>query len=106
MIGKLLRDQINVSPGEKISVVTSATTATNPVTGQPVPVFEEFTVTGVFETGMFEYDNAYMYVDLAMAQRLAGLGADVTGLEVRTADRWKANLTAKALETRLGFPYF
>jgi lipoprotein-releasing system permease protein len=76
------------------------------VTGQPIPAFEELTVTGVFETGMFEYDNAYAYVDLATAQRLAGLDTAVTGIEVRTTDRWRANVTARALTDRLGFPYF
>lgn len=106
VIGKLLRDQMNVSPGDKISVVTSASVKTNPVTGDAVPSFEELTVTGVFETGMFDYDNTRVYVDLSVAQRLAGLGGAVTGLEVRTADRWTANVTAKALADRLGFPYF
>lgn len=106
VIGKLLRDQLNVVPGDKISVVTAAGVRTNPVTGDAIPALEEFTITGVFETGMYEYDNTYVYVDLAMAQRLAGLDTAVTGIEVRTADRWRANLTAQALTDRLGFPYF
>lgn len=106
VVGKLLREQLNLSPGDKISIVTRASVKTNPVTGDAVPSFEELTVTGVFETGMYEYDNTYVYVDLPMAQRLAGLGDAVTGIEVRTGDRWRANLTAKALTDRLGFPYF
>lgn len=106
VIGKLLRDQLNVVPGDKISIVTRAGVKTNPLTGDAIPTLEEFTVTGVFETGMFEYDNGYLYVDLGMAQRLAGLDTAVTGIEVRTTDRWRANETARALTDRLGFPYF
>jgi ABC-type multidrug transport system fused ATPase/permease subunit len=71
-----------------------------------VPNFEEFTVTGVFETGMYEYDNTYLYVDLPLAQRLAGLGEAVTAIEVRTVDRWRAADIARSLADRLGFPYF
>jgi lipoprotein-releasing system permease protein len=106
VLGSRLAEQLSVFPGDKISIVTRAGVTTNPVTGTPIPTFEEFTVTGVFETGMYEYDNTYLYVDLPLAQRLAGLGTAVTGLEVRTADRWRANEVAKALGDRLGFPYF
>lgn len=106
VLGKRLAEQLNVLPGDKMSIVTRSGVTTNPVTGDAVPTFEEFTVTGVFETGMYEYDNTYLYVDLARAQRLAGLGDAVTGLEVRTTDRWRANEIAKTLGDRLGFPYF
>jgi lipoprotein-releasing system permease protein len=106
VLGKRLAEQLNVVPGEKISIVTRAGVTVNPVTGTPVPTFEEFTVTGVFETGMFEYDNTFLYVDLPRAQRLAGLGEAVTAIEVRTTDRWRAAEVAKTVSDRLGFPYF
>jgi len=106
VLGKRLADQLNVFPGDRVSIVTRAGVTMNPVTGTPVPTFEEFTVTGVFETGMYEYDNTYLYIDLPLAQRLAGLGQAVTGIEVRTSDRWRANEVARTLSDRLGFPYF
>lgn len=106
VLGKRLAEQIGVFPGEKISIVTRAGVTMNPVTGEALPTLEEFQVTGVFETGMYEYDNTYLYVDLARAQRLAGLGEAVTGIEVRTADRWNADEVAKTLAARLGFPFF
>jgi lipoprotein-releasing system permease protein len=40
-----------------------------------------------------------------VAQELAGLGRDVTGLEVATTDRWVATDVARRLGTKLGFPY-
>ncbi len=106
VLGKRLAEQLNVFPGETISIVTRAGITSNPVTGDPIPTFEEFVVTGVFETGMYEYDNTYLYVDLARAQRLAGLDGAVTGIEVRTTDRWNADRVAKLLAARLGFPFF
>jgi lipoprotein-releasing system permease protein len=62
-------------------------------------------VTGIFETGMYEYDNSYIYMPLAVAQEFAGLGVGVTGLEVKTTDRWQADKVSSALETALGYPY-
>jgi lipoprotein-releasing system permease protein len=54
---------------------------------------------------MFEYDNAYVFVDVAAAQEFAGLDGAVTGLEVATTDRWSAPAVAERTMIALGFPY-
>jgi lipoprotein-releasing system permease protein len=54
---------------------------------------------------MYEYDNAYAFVALDKAQSLAGLGDGVTGIEVKTADRWQAAAVASRLVGALGWPY-
>jgi lipoprotein-releasing system permease protein len=76
----------------------------NASTGAIIPHADSFVVTGVFATEMFEYDDAYIYVDLAAGQRFAGLGTDVTGLEVRTRDRWIAQQVADSLLATLEAP--
>ena len=48
------------------------------MTGTSVPRDDAFEVTGVFDTGMYEYDNAYVFVSLAVAQELAGSGTRVS----------------------------
>jgi lipoprotein-releasing system permease protein len=105
VLGKRLAESLNVWPGDSITMVTSAPGSTNPITGEPVPIFESFQVTGIVETGMFEYDNMYVFVALQHAQRMAGLGDAVTGVEVRTRDRWQANVVARELFDTLKFPY-
>jgi lipoprotein-releasing system permease protein len=55
---------------------------------------------------MYEYDNTYVFVALPQAQRLAGLGTAVTGLDVRTSDRWRADRVAGGISQALGFPFF
>jgi len=77
----------------------------DPVTGAPLPHMERFEVTGIFETGMYEYDDHYVFMSLASAQQLAELGDAVTGLEVLTRTRADAPTTARAIEDTLGFPY-
>jgi lipoprotein-releasing system permease protein len=73
--------------------------------GAIVPRVFRLEVTGVFRTGMYEYDNAYVYLPLDVAQEFAGLGTAVTGLEIRTADRWKAPEVAGRIADKLGYPY-
>jgi ABC-type lipoprotein release transport system permease subunit len=54
-----------------------------------------FEVTGIVETGMYEYDNAYVFIALDKAQDFAALGDGVTGIEVKTNDRWQASGVAE-----------
>ncbi len=107
VLGKLLADRLGVQPGDTIhmlapppdnKIMTSVGTFIK-------PRYFQFEVTGLFETGMYEYDNSYIYMPLDVAQDFANLGSAVTGIEVRTTNRWKANEVALALESALGFPY-
>ncbi|MBC7893852.1 MAG: ABC transporter permease [Cytophagaceae bacterium] len=54
---------------------------------------------------MYEYDNAYVYMSLAAAQEVAGLDSAVTGVEVRTTDRWSAAEVAARITQTLGPVY-
>ena len=105
VLGAKLANRLGVYPGTDSITLTTVGTAVNPVTGTPIPRELHLEVTGVFDTGMYEYDNGYIYVALPMAQKLADLGSDVTGLEVRTRDREVAPVVAEQLATLLGYPY-
>ena len=104
-LGKLMASRLNAFAGDTVTLICLGKGQINAVTGQPVPLTMRFEVTGVFETGMYEYDDSYMYVALPVAQELAGLGAGVTGIEVKTEDRWAAKEVGERLEKVLEFPY-
>ena len=105
VLGKLLAARFNKWPGDSINLVTAGGAKMNPVTGGLVPRVARFEVTGIVSTGMYEYDNSYVFVALDKAQDLAGLGAGVTGIEVKTTDRWQAASVAARLVGALGWPY-
>ncbi|HET8769808.1 MAG TPA: ABC transporter permease [Gemmatimonadaceae bacterium] len=105
VLGHLLAQRLNAHMGSTLSIITAQGSSLSPLFGGLVPRFFDFEVTGIFETGMYEYDNSYVYMDLAAAQELAGLDTAVSGLEVRTTDRWIAPDVAAAIDTTLGFPY-
>ena len=92
-------------PGEIVTLVAPAGARFNPSLGAYVPQFHRYEVTGMFDTGMFEYDNSYVALDRRTAQRFAGLDTAVTGIEVRLADPWKARDFALQLEAQLGYPH-
>lgn len=65
-----------------------------------------FRITGVFKTGLYEYDMAYVYLGLEAAQNLLGMGDRVTGLSVRLNDLYRAQSVKEMLEEDLPYPYF
>lgn len=106
VIGRRLADRLGVLPGHRITMVGIAGTEVNPVIGSVVPSFTEFEVAGLFETGMYEYDNTYVFMSLPQAQEFAGLGQSVTGIEARTTDMWAApEIGTEVLHALGGYPY-
>jgi lipoprotein-releasing system permease protein len=106
VLGNRLAERLNVVPGiDSVLLMTLSGNKINAVTGSVMPNVEKFEVTGIFETGMYEYDNSYVFMALGAAQQLAQLGTAVTGLEVKTRTRADAPLVARMLADSLGFPY-
>jgi lipoprotein-releasing system permease protein len=106
VLGSKLAERLNATPGvDSITVLTANPNRVDPITGYPTPVVETFEVTGIFETGMYEYDNSYVITSIAVAQELGQLGDAVTGIEVKTPTRDAAPLTASRLADTLGMPY-
>jgi lipoprotein-releasing system permease protein len=105
VLGKLLAARFNAWPGDKVNLISIAGVKQNPVTGSFVPRVFQFEVTGIVETGMYEYDNSYVFIALDKAQEFAALGQGVTGIEVKTNNRWQAARIAERLSGVLGWPY-
>jgi len=105
VVGQRLASRLDVYPGSVITLISPAGSSFNASVGAFVPRYWRFEVTGVFETGMYEYDNTYVVMARPVAQRFAGLGAAVTGIEARVRDPWRAGAVARDVERRLGYPY-
>ena len=105
VLGERLASRLSVYPGIDSITLTTVGSDVSPVTGTLMPKEMKLEVTGVFNTGMYEYDNQYLFVSLDVAQELAGIHQDVTGLEVATKDRWIAAEVGASIGKRLGYPY-
>jgi len=103
LLGRELARNLGVLPGETITAISpqGAMTAVG-----MVPKMRPFRVAGTFEVGLYEYDAALAYVPLSAAQEFVGLGSRVTGIEVRVHDVDRARVVARAIQARLGFPYW
>jgi lipoprotein-releasing system permease protein len=104
-IGTRLSSKLSAYPGDVVTMVAPAGSQFNRSLGAFVPKYRRYEVTGLFETGMFDYDNSYVVMSRQAAQDFAGLGSAVTGLEVRLADPEHASDYAQQIENQLGYPY-
>ncbi|MEJ2236794.1 MAG: ABC transporter permease [Gemmatimonadales bacterium] len=104
ILGRRLGERMIAYPGDTITVLSPMGAKFNPATGTLAPKYWVFEVTGHFETGMFEYDNAYAVISLETAQEFAHLGSAVSGLEVRLRDLWDAHRVGQEIAEQLGYP--
>ena len=102
VLGRLLADHLVVLPGDSIGVLTPGDGTPNPLMGYPTPRMDRLEVTGIFDTGMYEYDNGSVYMSLATAQALAGIGNSVTGIEVRAPNRDEAVAVGESIRNAFG----
>jgi lipoprotein-releasing system permease protein len=103
LLGEELAKQLGIRTGD---VVTVFTPVGAPSAVGMIPRVKRFVVAGVYNSGMFEFDAALIFVSLDEAQKLLGMNGAVSGIEVRTADLEGAGETAARLNQKaLGFPY-
>jgi lipoprotein-releasing system permease protein len=105
LIGTRIANRLSVYPGDIVTLVPVTQAKMNPALGVAVPRFWKFEVTGLFETGMFQYDNQFVVLSREMAQRFTGLGDAVSGIAVRVENPDLAPAIGEALEKRVGYPY-
>jgi lipoprotein-releasing system permease protein len=103
LLGRELARALDVAPGDAVTAIApqGAMTAVG-----MVPKMRQYTVVGIFEVGMFEYDSTVAYAPLPLAQDFAGLGDRVTGIEVKLADPFAAREIGQAIASRLGLSYW
>ncbi len=69
------------------------------------PRVARFLVTGIFETGMYEFDGEMAYISLADAQDLFKTGDVVTAVHLKLDDIHLAETVALQIDSALGFRY-
>ena len=65
---------------------------------QQPPRVRKFHVTGIYETGLEEFDNLYLFCDIAQIQKLNDWGSEnVGGFEISVTDFSKLDVTAERI---------
>jgi lipoprotein-releasing system permease protein len=102
VVGVDLAKQLGVTEGNVLTVILPVGT---PSAVGMIPRVKRFTVVGLFDSGMAEFDSSLVYMALEDAQSLAGLKDAVSGIEIRTTRIEDAHEVATRLAQAVGFPY-
>lgn len=98
VLGVELAQALGAGIGDKLTVITPQGNITP---AGVLPRMKQFTVTGIFRAGMFEYDSGLALIHLQDAQKLARLGDEVSGLRLRIHDIFRAPWVTRDLATLL-----
>ena len=99
VIGERLANQVNISIGDKIVLFDLAT-----LNGSNKRL-KQFVVAGFFHSGMLEYDNHMIYMNLEQADRLFHMNEKVSGQILRLSEAKWANELSEFLKKDLAYPY-
>ncbi|MEN9945959.1 MAG: hypothetical protein RLZZ293_345 [Pseudomonadota bacterium] len=80
VIGKDMARQLGVDLGDKITIITPDGQITP---AGMVPRLKQFTISGIFDSHMYEYDSSLIFIGLNQAQILFQTPQSVTGLRLK-----------------------
>lgn len=103
ILGNALARELHAKMGSQVIVIAPEGTATP--TGV-VPRMRRFLVTGIFHSGMYEFDRGLALVHMADAAKLYRLGEHVTGIRLALQDPLKAPTTVVQIARQLGGGYY
>ncbi|NLH49048.1 MAG: FtsX-like permease family protein [Myxococcales bacterium] len=103
ILGHDLMVTLRVFPGEELTIV-------NPIGDVGpfgvAPKTKKFVVVGEFQSGLYEFDAKFAYIDLGVAQQFFSSENTVSGIELRLKDIWQADAVGARLHALLGWPFF
>ena len=98
-IGSRMAQRMGLGLGSQITLISPKGAAT---AFGSVPRIKTFTVAAIFEVGMYEYDNSFVFIPLADAQAYFQLPDRVNAVEVMVADPERIGAYRQELRSRLG----
>jgi len=99
ILGKQMADDLGATVGSVV-LVTSPQGELTPF--GMVPKYNRFRVAGIFNSGFYDYDYSWAFARLNDAQRLFGLSDEISVLEFKVDDIYKARDIAREIEQQAG----
>jgi lipoprotein-releasing system permease protein len=101
VLGRRLARKLSVGIGDRVTLF-----GVGGLAAARQPRVMQFRVTGLYESGMAEYDDVYAFTDLAQAQQLFEFARGVSGYDLHLSSVDSADAVASAIPDLLGYPHF
>ena len=103
VLGKDLAYALGAAPGDKVILMISQGNVTP---AGLIPRFRRFTVSGIFDAGMYEYDRGLAFINIKDAQTLYGFDDAVSGVRLKLQDKYQAPQIARELTARFNGAFY
>jgi lipoprotein-releasing system permease protein len=102
IIGARMAEETGIPYKSQVSITSPQGELAGPI---PRPSTRRFRVVGIFETGFYEIDKAWIFTSLTSAQRLLHTGDTINQIELNVDDLARTNDVAKEVEKVAGTRY-
>jgi lipoprotein-releasing system permease protein len=102
IIGKRLAEKLNAQIGNNVLLYALGGTSLSLSQTRIM----QFKISGIYETGMADYDGSVIYVNLRNAQRLCQVGKVVSGYDILVGNTDSLAVLARQIPDYLGYPYY
>jgi lipoprotein-releasing system permease protein len=99
IVGSRLAQRLRVGVGDKMTLISPTST---PTAFGSVPRMRAFKIVALFNVGMFEYDNSFVYMPLDQAQLFFKSGDAVNAIEIMVDDPKQVDQIRKSLALVIG----
>jgi len=103
VLGSELATYLGVRVGDKVTVISPQVNSTP---AGIIPRLRRFTVSGVFEVGMYEYDRNMAIIHIQDASKLLRMKGSVSGLRLKLDDLFNAPQISRDLANKLYGQYY
>jgi len=103
IIGKKLANKLQIKINDKVTLF--ALKNNHLPSPENFPNIQRFTIGGIFESGMAEYDDLIAYVSLKDAQNLFSIGDNINGYDVKLNNISKIDSLTNVLILELRYPH-
>jgi len=103
VLGSALAAELDAGIGDRLVAIAPEGTATP---SGIMPRMRSFRVSGIFNSGMYEFDRSLALINLADAARLYHLGGAMTGIRLTLADALRAPTVVRNLALSLGGGFY
>jgi len=103
IVGRKLADKLQLKINDKVTLF--ALKNNELPSPESFPNIDRFTISGIFESGMAEYDDLIAYISLNDAQKLFSIGENINGYDIKLNNISKIDSLTNILSSQLRYPH-
>jgi lipoprotein-releasing system permease protein len=104
ILGEKLAEKMFVKVGDKITAFALRNDKI-PSMDNP-PSIQQFIISGIYESGISEYDDLSAYTNISVAQEIFGMDKLVSGYNLKVKDISQLKIIANQLQDYLRYPFY